>query len=43
VFTIAVPQRLELSGDFRERVIVKLLDFILFGEESRGAGRLFLP
>jgi hypothetical protein len=43
VFTLPVPDRVYSSPSFLERVVDKLLDYILFADNIRGTGRLYLP
>jgi len=43
VFTLPMADRVYHSQSFLERVVDKLLDFILFSETIRGSGRLYLP
>lgn len=43
VFTLPLPDRVYHSPAFLERVVEKLLDFVLYADNIRGAGRLFLP
>jgi hypothetical protein len=43
VFTLPVPDRVYYSAAFLERVVEKLLDYVLYAENSRGAGRVYLP
>ena len=43
VFTLPMPDRVYHSPEFLERVIERLLDYILFAENVRGTGRLYLP
>jgi hypothetical protein len=43
VFTLPLPDRVYRSPAFLERVVEKLLDFVLYADNIRGAGRLFLP
>jgi hypothetical protein len=43
VFTLPLPDRVYHSPGFLERVVEKLLDFILFADAIRGSGRLYLP
>ena len=43
VFTIADADRVLTSREYAERVILKLLDYLLDLDAYRGTGRLFLP
>lgn len=43
VFTLPLPDRVYRSPAFLERVVERLLDFILFADNIRGTGRLYLP
>lgn len=43
VLTFADAQRVYQSAAYRDRVVEKLLDYLLNGDVYRGAGRLFLP
>lgn len=43
VFTLADAQRLLRSSTYLEKVIEKLLDYLLDRDNYRGTGRLFLP
>jgi hypothetical protein len=43
VFTLPLPDRLYYSPAFLERVVEKLLDYVLYADNIRGAGRLYLP
>jgi hypothetical protein len=43
VFTLPLPDRVYYSPAFLERVVEKLLDYVLYAENIRGAGRLYLP
>jgi protein-tyrosine phosphatase len=43
VFTLPMPDRVYYSPTFLDRVVEKLLDFVLFADNIRGAGRLYLP
>ncbi len=43
VFTLPVPDRVYHNAALLERVIEKLLDYILYAENIRGTGRLYLP
>jgi hypothetical protein len=43
VFTLPLPDRVYSSPMFLERVIDKLLDYMLYADNIRGAGRLYLP
>ena len=43
VFTLPLPDRVYHSPVFLEQVVEKLLDFMLYAENIRGAGRLYLP
>lgn len=43
VFTLPLPDRVFHSPDFLDRVVEKLLDYILYADDIRGAGRLYLP
>jgi hypothetical protein len=43
VFTLPVPDRVYRNPDFLERVIEKILDYILSADNIRGVGRLYLP
>lgn len=43
VFTIAVPDRVYRNATFLDRVVEKLLDYMLDADRIRGAGRLYLP
>lgn len=43
VLTFADAQRVYQSAAYRERVVEKLLDYMLNRDVYRGAGRLFLP
>jgi hypothetical protein len=43
VFTLPMPDRVYYSPAFRERVVAKLLDYVLYADNIRGAGRLYLP
>jgi hypothetical protein len=43
VFTIANPEQIRHSRDYAERVIERLLEYLLDIDTYRGAGRLYLP
>ena len=43
VFTLPMPDRVYQDPIFLDRVVEKILDYILYAENIRGAGRLFLP
>jgi hypothetical protein len=43
VFTLPLPDRVYHSADFLDRIVDKLLDYILYADNIRGAGRLYLP
>jgi hypothetical protein len=43
VFTLPSADRVYSDTDFLERVVEKLLDFMLYADNIRGAGRLYLP
>lgn len=43
VFTIADPNRVLRSRTYLDEVVVSLLDYLLFIDNVRGAGRLWLP
>jgi hypothetical protein len=43
VLTLPSPDRVYFSTVFLERVVEKLLDYILYADNIRGAGRLYLP
>jgi hypothetical protein len=43
VITLPLPDRVFHSPAFLERVVDKLLDHMLFAENLRGAGRLYVP
>jgi hypothetical protein len=43
VLTLPLPDRVYFNAVFLERVVEKLLDYILYADNIRGAGRLYLP
>lgn len=43
VFTIADVDKLRMSRDYAERVVIRLYEYLLDIDDMRGAGRLFLP
>jgi hypothetical protein len=43
VFTLPDPDRVYTSHEFLDRVVSKLLGFILDADNIRGTGRLFVP
>jgi hypothetical protein len=43
VFTVPLPDRVYSNPVFLERVVEKLLDYVLYADNIRGAGRLYLP
>jgi len=43
VFTLPRPDRVYHSTAFLERVVAKLLDYVLDADNIRGTGRLYLP
>ena len=43
VFTLPLPDRVYHSPAFLERVVAKILDYVLDAENIRGTGRLYLP
>ncbi len=43
VITLPLPDRVYHSPAFLERVVEKLLDYMLYAENIRGAGRLYVP
>jgi hypothetical protein len=43
VFTLPLPDRVYHSPAFLDRVVEKLLDYVLYADNIRGAGRLYLP
>jgi hypothetical protein len=43
IFTLASPDRVYHNPTYLERVVEKLLDYVLEADRIRGAGRLYLP
>jgi hypothetical protein len=43
VITLPLPDRVFHSRAFLDRVVEKLLDYMLYADNLRGAGRLYLP
>ncbi|MSU77659.1 MAG: hypothetical protein EXS16_06135 [Gemmataceae bacterium] len=43
VFTLPIPDRVFHSSAFLERVVQKLFDHLLYADNLRGSGRLFIP
>ncbi len=43
VFTLADADRVRRSGEYAERVVERLLEYLLNIDEVRGTGRLYLP
>jgi hypothetical protein len=43
VFTLALPDRVFHSPGFPDRVVEKLLEYLLDADNIRGTGRLYLP
>jgi hypothetical protein len=43
VFTLPLPDRVYHSPAFLERAVAKLLDYVLYADNIRGAGRLYVP
>ncbi|MBI2809160.1 MAG: ACP S-malonyltransferase [Planctomycetes bacterium] len=43
VITLPLPDRVFQSSSFCDRVVEKLFDYLLYAENIRGAGRLYLP
>jgi len=43
VFTLPLPDRVYHLPDFLERVVETLLDYLIYAENIRGTGRLYLP
>jgi hypothetical protein len=43
VFTLPLPDRVYHSPTFLDRVVEKLLDYVLFADNIRGTQRLYLP
>jgi len=43
VFTLPLPDRVFHNPAFLERVVEKLLDYVLFADNICGTGRLYLP
>lgn len=43
VITLPLPDRVYHSPTFLDRVVAKLLDYMLFADNFRGAGRLYVP
>jgi hypothetical protein len=43
VFTLANPERLRADRSYAERTAVRLLDYLMYLDELRGAGRIFVP
>lgn len=43
IITLPLPDRVFQSAIFLERVVEKLLDYMLYADNIRGAGRLYLP
>jgi hypothetical protein len=43
VITLPLPDRVFHSPAFLERVVEKLLDYMFYADNIRGAGRLYLP
>jgi hypothetical protein len=43
VFTLPLPDRVYHSPAFLDRVVEKLFDYMLYADNIRGAGRLYLP
>ncbi len=43
VFTLANPDRVRNDGEYAEQVAARLLDYLIYLDEVRGAGRIFIP
>jgi hypothetical protein len=43
VFTLANPERVRKDGSYAQRVAEQLLQHLVYLDDVRGAGRLFLP
>jgi hypothetical protein len=43
VFTLPLPDRVFFSAEFRDRVVEKLLEYLLDADNIRGTGRLYVP
>ena len=43
VITLADPKRILESGDYAERVVERILEYLIDLERYRGTGRLFVP
>jgi hypothetical protein len=43
VITLPLPDRVFHNPAFLERVVEKILDYMLYADNIRGAGRLYLP
>jgi hypothetical protein len=43
VFTLPSPDRVYFDPTYLDRVVEKLLDFVLYADNILGAGRLYLP
>jgi hypothetical protein len=43
VLTLPLPDRVYHNPAFRDRVVAKILDYMLYADNIRGAGRLYLP
>ena len=43
VFTLASPERLRADRTYAEQTAMRLLEYLVYLDELRGAGRIFLP
>jgi hypothetical protein len=43
VFTLPMPDRVYSNPTFLDRVVEKLLDYLLHADNIRGTGRLYVP
>jgi hypothetical protein len=43
VFTLASPERLRVDGSYAEKTAARLLEYLVYLDELRGAGRIYVP
>jgi hypothetical protein len=43
VFTLANPEQIRVDRAYAERTALRLLEYLTYLDDARGAGRLFLP
>jgi len=43
VFTLANPEQIRVDRAYAERTALRLLEYLIYLDDARGSGRLFLP